>query len=187
MEQFLEQYGYLALLVGTFFEGETAILVASSLIHQDLFEIPFTVLVAFMGSFFSDWLYYSIGYLNGKYFLAKRPRLEAKLLPVQRFLQNHSIEVLLTYRFLYGFRVIIPVSIGLSKIRPAKFLLFSVISGLIWASLISAIGYGAGAFLNLKTEVLEKIIFFIVAGFAIIGALTGYLVKRLTETRLSQS
>jgi hypothetical protein len=40
MEEFLDQYGYLALTIGTFFEGETAILVASSLIHRVIFEAP---------------------------------------------------------------------------------------------------------------------------------------------------
>jgi membrane protein DedA with SNARE-associated domain len=69
MEPFLEQYGYMALLVGTFFEGETAILVASSLIHDGLFNGPLTVFFGFAGSFISDWLYYFIGRLNGKYFI----------------------------------------------------------------------------------------------------------------------
>jgi membrane protein DedA with SNARE-associated domain len=78
VDSFLEQYGYLALLIGTFFEGETAILVASSLIHQGLFEWPPTMIFGFAGSFISDWLYYFIGRLNGKYFIDKRPKLKAK-------------------------------------------------------------------------------------------------------------
>ena len=56
MEKFLDEYGYIALMIGTFFEGETAILVASSLIHRGLFEGPYTVLFGFTGSFISDWL-----------------------------------------------------------------------------------------------------------------------------------
>jgi membrane protein DedA with SNARE-associated domain len=55
LETFLEHYGYLALLIGTFFEGETAILVASSLIHQGIFDALPTVIVGFAGSFVSDW------------------------------------------------------------------------------------------------------------------------------------
>jgi membrane protein DedA with SNARE-associated domain len=56
MEKFLDQYGYIALLIGTFMEGETAILMASSLIYKGLFNFPFTVLAAFSGSFISDWI-----------------------------------------------------------------------------------------------------------------------------------
>jgi membrane protein DedA with SNARE-associated domain len=75
VQPLLDQYGYLALLVGTFFEGETAILLASSLIPQQIFSFPLTILFAFSGSFLSDWLYYFIGRINGKVFIAKRPKL----------------------------------------------------------------------------------------------------------------
>ena len=44
LQPLLDQYGYLALLVGTFFEGETAILLASSLIPQQIFYLLFQVL-----------------------------------------------------------------------------------------------------------------------------------------------
>jgi len=37
MEKFINEFGYLALMIGTFFEGETAILTASALIHRGLF------------------------------------------------------------------------------------------------------------------------------------------------------
>lgn len=55
VESFLDQYGYLALMLGTYPEGETAILVASSLIHRGVFSYPVTVLAAFIGAFIGDW------------------------------------------------------------------------------------------------------------------------------------
>jgi membrane protein DedA with SNARE-associated domain len=184
MEDFLNEYGYLALMVGTFLEGETAILVASSLISQGLFGIPATVFFGFAGSFVSDWIYYGIGYFNGKYFLSKRPKLQQKLLPVQNFLYKNSTQVLLSYRFLYGFRVIIPISIGLSKIKPSKFLLFSIVSGILWASVVSSIGYTVGRFFEIKTHIFEENIFLIVGGFALFGLLIGYLVKKIATRKI---
>jgi membrane protein DedA with SNARE-associated domain len=184
MEDFLNEYGYFALMVGTFLEGETAILVASSLINEGLFKIPQTVLFGFAGSFISDWVYYGIGYLNGKYFLAKRPKLQAKLYPVQSFLRKNSTQVLLTYRFLYGFRVIIPISIGLSKIKPSKFLLFSIISGILWATSVSLIGYSIGKFFEIESTVFEENIFMIIAGFGLFGLSIGYLVKKIATRKI---
>ena len=120
MENFLEQYGYVALLVGTFFEGETAILVASSLIHQGIFDAFPTVIVGFAGSFISDWVYYLVGRLNGKYFLDKRPKVAAKVEPVRSLFRRHQTQILFSYRFLYGFRVIIPIVIGMSHVTPIR-------------------------------------------------------------------
>ena len=167
-------------MVGTFFEGETSILVASSLIHRGLFEGPYTVFFGFTGSFISDWVYYLIGRVNGKYFIARRPKLMAKFSPVQHFFHKHKLQILFSYRFLYGFRILIPVVIGMSNIKPLQFLGYSVLSGLIWATTVCTVGYLIGRFLNLSVVSFEENLGYIILGFASFGVLVGYLVKRLT-------
>jgi membrane protein DedA with SNARE-associated domain len=187
LENFLEHYGYLALLIGTFFEGETAILVASSLIHQGIFDAFPTVIVGFAGSFISDWVYYLIGRLNGKYFVDKRPKLAAKLEPVRSLFRRHQTQVLFSYRFLYGFRVIIPIVIGMSHVTPIRYLFYSVTSGLIWATTVGTVGYFVGRVLKLETSVFEENILFIVIGFATFGILLGYLIRQLAARRLQNA
>src|SRR5687768_16804893 len=103
LETLIDEYRYLALMVGTFFEGETAILLASSLIYKGFFSGPHTVVFAFAGSFISDWVYYLVGRLNGKIFIERRPKLQAKVFPITNFFQKNRMQILLTYRFLYGF------------------------------------------------------------------------------------
>ncbi len=184
MQQFLDQYGYLALLVGTFFEGETAILIASSLIHKGFFEFPFTVFFAFSGSFISDWIYYLIGRLNGKYFIERKPKLKALVAPVTNLFQRYQLQLLLSYRFLYGFRVIIPVVFGMSGLAPARYLLFTIISGVFWATVVSTVGYFVGSIFQLDTSSFENNFAFVVIGFTTFGLLIGYIVKRIINTSL---
>ncbi len=180
MEKFINEFGYLALMVGTFFEGETAILTASSLIYRGLFAFPLTVLAAFAGSFVSDWIYYLIGRLNGKLFISKRPRLTAKVKPVTDFFNHNKFQILFSYRFLYGFRIIIPLVIGMSGLRPMSFLFYSVATGLLWATTVSTVGYWAGRLLNLEAKTFEANFFFFMIGFAAIGLSIGFLVKQIT-------
>ncbi len=184
MEEFLDKYGYIALTIGTFFEGETAILVASSLIHRGLFEGPYTVFFGFAGSFISDWLYFIIGRLNGKYFIEKRPGLKAKVAPVQHFFEVNKIQILFSYRFLYGLRVVIPLVIGMSTIKLHQYLFYSLVSGLMWASTVSTVGYFVGRFLNLKTSVFEENILLIMLGFAGFGMIVGYSIKRFAFKKI---
>jgi membrane protein DedA with SNARE-associated domain len=184
MEDFLLQYGYIALSIGTFLEGETAILVASSLVHSGFFEGPATVIFGFFGSFVSDWLYFIIGRLNGKFFVDKRPKLKAKLAPVERFFRTNRLQILLSYRFLYGFRVLLPLMIGMSEIKPLQFLGYSIVAGLVWASVVSIVGYAAGRFFDLTPLSLERNLLFIVLGFFLFGLLIGYFVKKFAERRL---
>lgn len=179
MEKFINEFGYLALLVGTFFEGETAILTASSLIYKGLFEFPWTVLAAFSGSFISDWVYFLIGHYNGKVFIANRPKLLAKVKPITNFFHKHKFQILFSYRFLYGFRVVIPLVIGMSGLRPVSYLFYSVVTGLIWATTISAAGYWAGRLLVIEVKTFENNFLYIMIGFAALGLTIGYIVKRI--------
>ncbi len=184
METFLDQYGYIALLIGTFMEGETAILMASSMIYKGLFNFPFTVLAAFSGSFISDWIYYLIGRLNGKYFLATRPKLAARVKPVTDFFHKHKIQILFSYRFLYGFRIIIPLVIGMSGLRPLQYLFFSIVTGLIWAGSVSTAGYWIGRLLNLKVQSFEENILYVILGFGVFGFLFGYTIKHIAMRKM---
>jgi membrane protein DedA with SNARE-associated domain len=184
MEKFLDQYGYLALLLGTFMEGETAILMASSLIYKGIFNFPFTVLAAFAGSFISDWIYYLIGRLNGKYFLASRPKLSEKVKPVTDFFHRHKLQILFSYRFLYGFRIIIPLVIGMSGLRPLHYLFYSTVTGLLWAGSVSVTGYWIGRLLELRIQSFEENILFIMLGFGTLGLLIGYTIKKVTMRKM---
>jgi membrane protein DedA with SNARE-associated domain len=179
MEKFINEFGYLALMVGTFFEGETAILTASALIYRGLFEFPFTVLAAFFGSFVSDWIYFLIGHFNGKVFIANRPKLKARVEPVNQFFHNHKYQILFSYRFLYGFRIIIPLVIGMSGLKPMRFLFYSIVTGLIWATTIATAGYWAGRLLDLKAKAFEDNFFLIMLCCATLGLTIGFVIKKI--------
>jgi membrane protein DedA with SNARE-associated domain len=183
VDEFLQAYRYLALMTGTFFEGETAIILASSLIPKGIFDIVPTVFFAFAGSFISDWLYYLIGRLNGKFFLEKRPKLQAKVLPVTNFFQRRQVQILFTYRFLYGFRVIIPVIIGMSGIKPAQYLFFTIVSGLIWAGTVTCLGYFIGKSFGVSTESIRDNLAIILCSFACFGVTLGYIVQRFVAKK----
>ncbi len=184
MEEFLHQYGYLALSIGTFFEGETAILIASSLAASGVFSVPLTVFFGFLGSFISDWLYFGIGRLNGKYFLSRRPKLEEKFRPVHEFFRTHRLQILFSYRFLYGFRVIIPLMLGMSDIPVATFFIYSILAGLIWAGTVGIFGFTIGTLLELRTEFFENHIQYIMIGFVCFGLALGFFVKRLVGKKM---
>jgi membrane protein DedA with SNARE-associated domain len=184
MEEFLRHYGYAALSLGTFLEGETAILAASSLADSGLFFLPYVVFFGFLGSFISDWVYYLIGRLNGKYFLAKRPVLHEKLRPVRKFFNTHRLQILFSYRFLYGFRIIIPVMFGMSDLKPLHYLGYSLAAGLLWASTVSSAGYFVGKALGVRPSTFEANIAYVMIGFGVLGLILGYTIKRFAERKM---
>ena len=87
--------------------------------------------------------------------------------------------ILLSYRFLYGFRVVIPLAVGMSGLRPLTYLFYTIVSGLMWAALVSVLGYWIGRWLNITAAVLEINFLWIVLGFTGLGLCIGLAVRWL--------
>lgn len=75
LQQIITDYGYISVLIGTFLEGETILIVAGFMAHRDYLELPLVILSAFVGTLAGDQLYFYIGRIKGKAFLEKRPPL----------------------------------------------------------------------------------------------------------------
>jgi membrane protein DedA with SNARE-associated domain len=179
MEELIDNYRYIVLMFGTFLEGEIAILMASLLIFKGMFAAPYTIFFGFLGSFVSDWLYYLIGRVNGKVFLSGRPKLQARVEPVTGFFHKNKMQILFSYRFMYGFRVVIPIIIGMSGLKPSHFLFYSIIAGVFWASVVTTVGYSVGMLFNVSTAMISKNLPLIIPGFFCFGILSGFVVKRV--------
>ena len=66
----------------------------------------------------------------------------------------------------------------MSSIKSGQFLVYSVVSGLTWALIVSTTGYLVGRFLNLSAAIFEENILLLMLGFATFGVIMGFIVKR---------
>lgn len=71
MEQLVTDYGYLAILIGTFLEGEVILVIGGFLVHRGYLDLPVVIAVAFIGTLVGDQLYFNLGRTRGKRFTAK--------------------------------------------------------------------------------------------------------------------
>jgi len=146
----LSSYGYLALFIGTFLEGETILIIAGFIAATTgALSLPLCILAAFLGSFAGDQTAFYIGRYN-KNFLEKRlKKWECRIEKVHRLLEKHQVLVLVSFRFFYGFRNITPFAVGTSNISPLRFFLLNGIGACIWAISFGVGGYYLG-------DVLER-------------------------------
>jgi membrane protein DedA with SNARE-associated domain len=144
MEELISQYGYLAVLVGTFLEGETIVVLGGLAAHQGLLKLEYVILAALVGSFFGDQVLYLCGRQWGPRVLARLPSWRPRCEQALAILQRHQIPFILGFRFLYGLRAVSAFAIGMSGVRPTPFLILNFISAAIWAAAISVLGYAFG-------------------------------------------
>lgn len=140
----LTHYGYLAVFVGTFLEGETVLLIGGTLAHEGYMSLWLVGFCAFLGSLGSDQLMYAVGRRYGPAFLASRPRLRRAADRVSPLLKRYDAAFILAFRFAYGLRNVAPLLIGMQGVPPGRFLWLNALGSLIWAVLFSVLGYYVG-------------------------------------------
>lgn len=148
LQQFLHDFGYFALFLGTFFEGETILVLAGFLAFRGYMDISWVVVVAFFGSYAGDQLWYFMGRRHGRAILARRPRWQAMGDKALDHIRRHPDIWVLSFRFVYGLRTVMPVAIGLSGYPPRRYLLLNGIGAAVWALALGAAAYHFGAILE---------------------------------------
>lgn len=171
LQYLVEQYGYLALLIGTFFEGETILVIAGFLAHRGYLQLPWVALVAFAGSYAGDQMFFYLGRRYGPALVAKRRRLRARTRKVLRLLHRHHLPVALGFRFLYGIRTVTPFAIGMSGLSPWRFLLLNGIGAMVWAWCVGALGYAFGSVAESLMGHIKRYELWFAVGIAAAGAL----------------
>lgn len=140
----IEDYGYWAILVGTFLEGETILILGGFVAQMGYLQLPGVMAAAFVGSFSGDQLYFYIGRRFGPGLIARRLSWQAYADKVYSLIARHENFLLLTFRFYYGLRNVTPFALGASNIDRRKFIVLNAVGAAIWAVTVSLGGYAFG-------------------------------------------
>lgn len=171
MESLVRTYGYLACFLGTFFEGETVLVIASFAAHRGYLELPLVIVIAFFGSLAGDQFFFLLGRLRGQSLLRSHLAWQVRAERASAILERHKAKVLLSFRFLVGLRMILPFILGMGGMSPTRFLLFNAVGAAIWSVTIGLGGYVFGATLELLLEDLKRFEIETMAALAVIGFL----------------
>jgi len=177
----IAQFGYAAILIGTFLEGETILILAGFAAHQELLRLDLTILCAFLGSASGDQLWFVLSRWQGRRYLETRPQLAARIAPATRWLERYPTLFILGFRFVYGVRNVAPVAIGLSNIPARRFVLLNLCAAALWAVLFGMAGYMFGEAVESLLGQIKALEMKILAGVAV--ALIAWLLLRWAAKR----
>jgi membrane protein DedA with SNARE-associated domain len=141
----IARWGALAVGVGTFFEGETVVLVAGAMAHRGLLSLPVVIVASFLGSLLGDQLWFLLGHRYGKDFISRRPSWERHGKRAEDLLARYGTLFVIAFRFLYGFRTVTPILLGALRYPVRRFVFLNALGAALWASSISIAGYAVGA------------------------------------------
>lgn len=146
--ELIQHYGYAAVIVGTFLEGETVLLLAGAAASHGHLSLLLVMACAALASFVGDQFFFFIGRRYGSALLDRftflRPRIERAKLMIDRY---HA-PLILSIRFLYGIRIAGPIALGMSDVHWSRFLILNSLGAVVWSMLVAGLGYGAGNVLS---------------------------------------
>jgi len=170
LQSLIENYGYLAILIVTFIEGETIVILAGIAAHLGLLELQWVIVTAIAGSVSGDQTWYYIGRHWGPRIIARRPTWQDAAQNVYRHLERHQYWLILTFRFYYGLRNVTPFVIGSAQIPRLRFFVLNLVGGIIWAIVFASAGYVLGQAFEEFIDDYHRYALYLIGGAIVVGS-----------------
>src|SRR5881394_922575 len=143
-EVLLHKFGYLAVFVGTFLEGETILVMAGFFAERGYLELVLVFFAAFGGAYVGHVFWFFLGRKQGMKLLDRFPKMKKHFGKGIRMFERYGAPAIFITQWLYGLRVTCAVIIGISRISTIKFLIFEAVTCIVWACVITTAGYYFG-------------------------------------------
>jgi len=171
-EQLLHDFGYLAVFVGTFLEGETILVMAGFFAERGYLRIVPVIAVAASGAYVGHVFWFWLGRTQGVKLLDKFPRLKRHFGKGIRIFERYGAPAIFITQWLYGLRITCAVIIGISRIPTTMFLIYEALTCIVWALVIGVAGFFFGRAVESvlgRAAHIEKwgLLILVVAGVAI--------------------
>ena len=142
--ELVRDYGYYAVIVGTFFEGELIMLAAGVAAAAGMMTLPGALAAGMFGIFCSDTLCFALGRLLGDRLAGWFPKLHARLGGVFRMIERHDEKLIVFFQFFPGLCTVTPVAFGMTKIPVARFMSLDLVGNALWTVVFTFVGYSLG-------------------------------------------
>ena len=182
----IDSYGYAAVFLGGIFEGEAVLVLGGLAAFGGFLKLPLVFFFALMGAMASDWTWFFVGRHKGKKVIERWPKLKNLMLKPQRHIDKRASFISFALRFMYGFRTVVPLSLGMSAIKTPVFLFFNTLGSMLWVLVIGISGYFFGNVMEAFLGKLKRYEFKIIIS-TLIGVIAIYAIYKLVEYLLKKS
>ena len=177
---FIQDYGYWILYPLMILEGPIVTLAAAGLSATGVLNIWAVFLLSIIGDLTMDIILYFIGFFGNKRlrkYIARHPRLEKKRITLQNFFQKHGGKVVFFVKISTGLAYITFITAGMIRLPLRRFIIFTLLGGIIWSGLLVALGFFYGhLYLQISNHIQQA--GFIIALTALITMILLYLFRK---------
>lgn len=139
-----QNWAYFIIFIWCILEGEIALILGGIFAHEGHISLFLGIFIAGLGAFAGDQIYFYIGRYNKKYITKKLHSQRRKFAVAHLMLQKYGWPIIFLQRYIYGFRTIIPMSIGITRYDAKKFAIINILSAWCWAAITMILAWYFG-------------------------------------------
>jgi len=143
-QHFVEQYGYWAVFIWTFIEGESVFVAAAALTAAGIMEPWKVIIVAASGAFAGHLVFFTLGRWKGMSIIESIPFLERHHPKANVILDKYAHWSIFIFQYLYGTRIVAALLFGCSSIEFWRFFLLQIVNCISWSFVIYSVGRALG-------------------------------------------
>ena len=178
MEEFIKDWGYIALFLYSFGGGFLGLAVASVVAYSGDLNIYICVLVAGISNFIGSQFLFFLARKNKNYAKDMMKKYGRKIALTHLLMQRYGSFIIFIQKYIYGIKTLIPLAMGITKYSAVKFSVFNAMAATLWAGVIGYLSFIAGEFILSLGEDFKY--FGLVTGLVIIIAIS-YILKRIEK------
>lgn len=144
MEEFISEWGYIALFLYSFGGGMLALAIAGVFSFTGELNIYYVILVASISNFIGDQFLFLIARNNKSYAKSMMSKWGRKIALTHLLMRKYGVWILFIKKYIYGIKTLVPLAMGLTKFDFKKFSFYNFIASFVWGIVVGSIAYFLG-------------------------------------------
>ena len=147
MEQFIHDWGYIALFLYSFGGGFLGLAVASVIAYSGDLNIYICVIVAGISNFIGSQFLFFLARQNKSYAKNMMKPYGRKIALTHVLMQKYGSFIIFIQKYIYGIKTLIPLAMGITKYSATKYAIFNLFATVLWSCVIGYLSFIAGEFI----------------------------------------
>lgn len=176
MEEFIREWGYIALFLYSFGGGFVGLVIAGVLSYAGDLNIVASIIVAGSSNFLGDQFLFYMARTNKIYAKDTMKKYGRKVALAHLWMRRYGSTVVFMQKYVYGIKTLIPLAMGITKYSFRKFTIYNMFATALWALVVGYLSYMAGELVLTYAEDYKYY------GLAILAAILlsiGYFVRKI--------
>mgnify|MGYP005818257171 CR=1 FL=1 len=183
LQSLIESYGYLAVFLGCYLEGETVLVLGGFAAHMGYLSLPAVIATAAIAGFVGDQTLFWIGRRWGEKIFSAHPKLAALRPRAKRVFDKYGAWAAFGLRFMVGMRLAGAITIGAAGFPQRRFLPANAAGAIVWAGAIGGAGYVFGQAFTVFLERARHLELWAFVGLAAVGGFAVVMLRKRQRRR----